>query len=41
MKLKWDQIFIKLNNIFWQVEIIKSRYSDDIFLLWCCMESWF
>ena len=33
MKLNWNQIFLKLKNIFWNVKIINSWYREEIFLL--------
>ena len=36
MKSDWNQIFIKIRKIFGNVEIIKSRYCEEIFLVWCC-----
>ena len=33
MKLKWNQIFLKLKNIFWNVKIVNSWYREEIFLL--------
>ena len=33
MKLKWNQIFIKLKNIFWNTKTINSWYREEIFLL--------
>ena len=33
MKLKWNQIFFKLKNIFWNIKIINSWYRKEIFLL--------
>lgn len=33
MKLKWNQIFLKLKNIFWDIKIINSWYREEIFLL--------
>ena len=33
MRFEWDQIFIKIKNIFWKFEIINSGYRDEIFLL--------
>lgn len=35
LKLKWNQIFLKIKNIFWRVEIIKSWYREEIFLIYC------
>lgn len=34
MKLEWRQIFLKIKNIFWNVEIIDSWYREEIFLVW-------
>lgn len=33
MKSKWNQIFLKLKNIFWNIKIINSWYREEIFLL--------
>ncbi len=33
MKSEWDQIFIKIKNIFWNIETINSGYRNEIFLL--------
>ena len=33
MKLEWNQIFLELRNIFWNVKIINSWYREEIFLL--------
>jgi hypothetical protein len=33
MKLKWNQIFLKLKNIFWNAKTINSWYREEIFLL--------
>ena len=30
---EWDQIFIKIKNIFWNVKTINSGYRDEIFLI--------
>ena len=35
MKSEWIQIFSKIKNIFWNVEVINSPYSGNIFLIWC------
>jgi hypothetical protein len=40
MKSEWNQLFEKMKNIFWSVEIICSWYSEDIFLIWACRETW-
>ena len=40
MKSEWDQLFEKMKNIFWSVEIICSWYCEDIFLVWACREAW-
>lgn len=34
MKSDWNQIFLKMKNIFWNVEIIDSWYHEEIFLVW-------
>ena len=34
MKSDWNQIFLKIKNIFWNVEIIDSWYREEIFLVW-------
>lgn len=34
MKSDWNQIFLKIKNIFWNVEIINSWYREEIFLVW-------
>jgi hypothetical protein len=34
MKSDWNQIFLKMKNIFWNVEIINSWYREEIFLVW-------
>jgi hypothetical protein len=33
MKSDWNQIFVKIKNVFWSVKIINSWYNDKIFLL--------
>lgn len=33
IKSEWNQIFIEIKNIFWNVEIINSGYCSEIFLL--------
>ena len=33
MKSDWNQIFVKVKNVFWSVKIINSWYNDKIFLL--------
>ncbi len=33
MESEWNQIFIKIKNIFWNIKIINSSYSNEIFLL--------
>ena len=33
MKLEWNQIFLELRNIFWDIKIINSWYREEIFLL--------
>ena len=33
MRFEWDQIFIKIKNIFWNVKTINSGYRDEIFLI--------
>lgn len=33
MKSDWNQIFVKIKNVFWKVEVINSWYNDKIFLL--------
>lgn len=33
MKSEWNQIFIKIKNIFWNVKTINSGYREEIFLL--------
>ena len=34
MKSDWNQILLKIKNIFWNVEIIDSWYREEIFLVW-------
>lgn len=34
MKSDWNQIFLKIKNILWNVEIIDSWYREEIFLVW-------
>jgi FkbM family methyltransferase len=33
-KSEWNQIFLKIKWIFWNIRIIDSWYCDEIFLLW-------
>ena len=40
MKLKRNQIFLKIKNTFWNVEIINSKYREEIFLIWATRVSW-
>lgn len=35
MKSEWNQIFSKIKNVFWNVEVINTWYCDEIFLVWC------
>jgi hypothetical protein len=39
-KHQWNQIFLKIKNIFWSVKIIDSGYREEIFLIWANKESW-
>lgn len=34
MELEWNQIFLKLKDVFWRVKIIDSCYRKEIFLVW-------
>ena len=34
MKSEWNQIFLKIKNIFWNVKIIESWYCEEVFLVW-------
>jgi hypothetical protein len=33
-KSEWNQIFLKIKWIFWNIKIIDSWYRSEIFLLW-------
>ena len=33
MKSEWNQIFIKIKRVFWNIKIINSKYHNDIFIL--------
>lgn len=35
MKSEWNQLFLKIKNVFWNVEVINSWYRNEIFLVWC------
>ena len=40
MESEWNQIFLKIKNTFWNVEIINSKYREEIFLIWANRVSW-
>ena len=40
MKSEWNQIFLKIKNTFWNVDIINSKYREEIFLIWANRVSW-
>ncbi len=35
MKSEWNQLFLKIKNVFWNVGVINSWYRNEIFLVWC------
>ena len=35
MESQWSQLFLKVKDIFWNVDVINSWYCDEIFLIWC------
>lgn len=39
-KHQWNQIFLNIKNIFWNVKIIDSGYREEIFLIWANKEPW-
>jgi hypothetical protein len=34
MKSDWNQILLKMRNVFWSFEIINTWYREEIFLVW-------
>ena len=40
MKAEWNQVFHKIKNIFWNIEIINQWYHKEIFLIRAFKESW-